>query len=138
ESDSALFRFGDTIELLAYRPASPELAPGETLAVDLTWRAVQQPDRDYQRFLQLLDARGQRVAGFDSAPRDGWWPTRLWEPGEHVPERVVISLPEDLAPGRYRLIVGFYRLDTLERLPVAGPAARVRDRAADLGEIRVR
>ena len=50
------------------------------------------------------------------------WPARTrplaggW--AKTVMDEITVSLPADLPPGEYHLLVGLYRWDTLERLPV--------------------
>ena len=45
-------------------------------------------------------------------------PTGSWSPGDKIIDRHVISPAPDAPAGSYSLIVGLYRPDTGERLPV--------------------
>ena len=58
---------------------------------------------------QLQDAAGRVAAGLEAQPLDGRYPTQNWATGEFVRDRHTLSLPADLPPGAYRLIVGLYR-----------------------------
>ncbi len=58
------------------------------------------------------------MATFDHPPVNGNYPTHLWQAGDTVIDPRLIQLPDDLAPGTYRVFVGWYRLDDLTRLPV--------------------
>jgi hypothetical protein len=42
---------------------------------------------------------------------------------------VTLTLPADLAPGRYDLLVGMYELASGQRLPITQPDQREPDRA---------
>ena len=46
----------------------------------------------------------------------GRYPTQNWAAGELVRDRHTLTLPADLAPGAYRLIVGVYRAADRARL----------------------
>ncbi len=140
----AAFDFDGRIRLLGYGlPAAPSshfgqvFHPGDTVDLDLFWQATKPVGEDFQVFVHLLDDNDQRQAGYDAAPRGGWWPTSAWEPGQIVQDRYPLPLPLDLKPGRYTLAAGLYRLDTLERLPVSSPPDSTRDRAALLTTIEV-
>jgi hypothetical protein len=86
--------------------------------VTLYWRTAAPVKDDLTVFVQLLDPAGRLVTQHDGQPLYGYLPTRSWSPGDLIPDRHRLPLPEDLPPGRYRLIVGMYALETLERLPV--------------------
>jgi hypothetical protein len=71
-------------------------------------------------FLQLLNAQGEVVAGWDSQPLGGLYPTNLWSPGEAIADTFSLPLPpEGLPPGDYRLIAGLYDFETFARLPAS-------------------
>ena len=59
---------------------------------------------------------GRVVAGLEAQPLDGRYPTQNWAAGELVRDRHTLTLPADLAPGAYRLIVGVYRAADRARL----------------------
>jgi uncharacterized membrane protein len=92
---------------------------GQELAVTLYWRALAPMPVDYTIFVHLLGPDGQLVAQHDGGP---WWevsiPTSTWQPGEELRDRHALDLPPDLPSGTYRLQVGVYYWQTLERLPV--------------------
>ena len=63
-------------------------------------------------------------------PLEGDYPTSVWAAGEVIVDPRAIVLPADVPPGRYRLLVGMYDLDTLARLPRpdgAGDAIEIPD-----------
>lgn len=116
--------FGDLIALPGAAVAMVVEAGG-ILPVSLYWQALQPVHADYQVFVQLLDERGERLAGADGQPMLGLRPTSGWLPGETVEDRHAVALPTDLPPGRYRLVAGVYVPATGERLAVADGATFV-------------
>ncbi|MEW5957985.1 MAG: DUF2079 domain-containing protein [Chloroflexota bacterium] len=116
-------------------PAGP-LKAGDQLPFTLTWQPRAPITIDLTTFAHLLDAQGQVAAQLDWTPQDrlGYLPTTAWQPGRTVVDRQSIPLPGDLAPGSYRLIVGWYYPLTGERLPLtAGGAGDV----AEIGGVAV-
>jgi hypothetical protein len=100
--------------------------PGDTLHITLTWQATRPFYRDLKLFLHLRDASGQVIAQADplagagaSGQGEGYFTSR-WQPGKLILDDVSISIPPDAPPGPYRLALGLYDGDTLQRLPVAG------------------
>ncbi len=85
------------------------LEPGQLWHVVLAWQALNEMPDDYIVFLHLREAdSGLLVAQVDEMPRAGDYPTSLWMRGEVVVDEVTLTLPSDLAPGRYTLSVGLY------------------------------
>lgn len=112
-------QFGDAIELQGVTLPADPLTTGSDLPVTLHWRAIQPTDKPYTVFLQLLNSENEVVAGWDSQPFSGLYPTHLWSPGEQLTDTFTLPLPPaGLPPGDYRLISGFYNLTTGHRLPV--------------------
>lgn len=96
--------------------------------VVLYWQALAPMAEDYTVFIHLLDTTGQVVAQIDGPPLAGSYPTSWWSPGEVL----VDARPAPaVAPGRYRLVAGWYRLADGSRLPLAGSSGD----SVDLGEI---
>ena len=121
---------GDKVGLVLPDGDVETAVPGETLAFNLTWYALAQPDADYIVFMHLLDETGNMVQAYDRPPQNGAFPTRLWQPGDTVEDAWQIPLPEDLAVGEYQLVAGWYRLDDLSRLPATDPAGNLFPNAA--------
>ncbi len=102
--------FGDQIELVGY-DANVEQ---NTLRLILYWRARTTVREDYTVFVHLLDADGTKVAQADLPPQAGNYPTSIWDAGEQVRDEYVLPFPASVQ----RVIVGLYRAETGERLPV--------------------
>lgn len=112
---------GDQLQLAGYTlPNEYPVGTGETVInPQLYWQALKQVDEDYTIFVQLLDNNNQFIAGFDTQPLQGHYPTSLWQPGERVIQEINLTLPAELPSGSYRLVTGMYNLDTGRRLSAA-------------------
>jgi 4-amino-4-deoxy-L-arabinose transferase-like glycosyltransferase len=75
------------------------------LRLDLAWQAWPAASNDYTVFVQLLDEKGQRIAGLDISPEPGF--TTL-ERKEVMLTHYDLPLPENRPPGKYSLLVGLY------------------------------
>lgn len=96
-----------------------QLQPGESVAVELFWGTSQSIPRPYTIFIHLIDPEGQLVAQSDGLPRGGQWLTTCWQPHLVFNDTYQLDLPEDLPPGEYNLVAGFYWLPTGERVSLA-------------------
>ena len=109
-----------------------------TLAVRLQWQALADIPRDYTAFVHVLDSEGQAAAQADVMPRGGLFPTSYWPRGAVVDDRIEVPI-DDLPPGTYRVRLGVYDSQTVERLPVTTPSGEaLPDNVIELGEIEVR
>ncbi len=124
---------GNKAALIGYSLTPQTAKPLETLQLVLNWQALGSMDERYAVFVHLLDAAGDIVAQQDSEPAAGAAPTTSWLPGEVIADPYALALPATLPAGEYRLVVGMYRTDGGQRLPVLDGAA---DRIA-LATIRV-
>ena len=111
----ALTTFGPLALIEAKSPATT-VAPGGQIPVELLWQAADAPGEPLVVVTQLQDAAGRVAAGLEAQPLDGRYPTQNWAAGEFVRDRHTLSLPADLPPGAYRLIVGLYRAADRTRL----------------------
>jgi hypothetical protein len=124
-------RLGNAIELLGFSlPPCAGAAERPGICVRLHWQSIAPAERNYTAFVQLLDAGGGYVTGYDAQPLNGLYPTSRWQPGEVIVSDFRLALPASHAGGRhprfrgdgpaagYRLVTGLYDLTTGERLPV--------------------
>ncbi|MCB0210389.1 MAG: glycosyltransferase family 39 protein [Anaerolineae bacterium] len=111
-------QLGEAVVLRGYQIEPQPATAGQPLAIDVYWQANTALEENYTIFTQLLDSSGALVAGHDSQPLSGYWPTQAWPAGEVVIDMVQLPLPAELPAGEYRLVTGMYILETLERLPV--------------------
>ncbi len=106
----AIITFDDAIALVDYtletRNGSGEVA--------VEWMAVSAPRDNCIVSVSLFD--GDRfVAQDDSAPGDGYYPTRLWRPGDFVVDRHLLEIPEGELNDP-RLMISLYVWPTMEPL----------------------
>lgn len=112
-------QLGENILLLGYDLETASPTSGDEVAVEFYWQALEQVDRNFTVFVQVLNDQMQVVAQKDSEPNNGQYPTSIWQPGEVVKDTYLLLLPADLPPGQYALIVGMYEWPSLQRLPVS-------------------
>ncbi len=116
--------FGEQIELSAYRLSGSAVRPGDTLVVELDWKALTPPARNYTIFVQLLDPAGALLTAVDTQPVGSTRPTSGWAAGERVSDRYALLIPDQLkSGGDGALIVGLYPWPDLTRLPVTEAGA---------------
>jgi hypothetical protein len=109
--------FGDQLRLVGYTLDPPSTSSvvrlGSVRAIHLVWQAAPKAWADYTVFLHLVNADGERVAGWDAQPPVH---TSKWARGEVVVDEHRLVVGDGLPKGDYRLVVGLYRSDTGEAL----------------------
>jgi hypothetical protein len=132
----------DAPRLVAVRLPPAQVRPGDVLPVSLRWRGLESGQAArVTPFLHVLDAQGQRRFGADDEPRNGYYPTHVWRPGEEVDDARALLVPDDLTPGRYQLVLGMYptgggdRLGQLVPLGAIEVVPRVRPRVAHAADL---
>jgi hypothetical protein len=119
--------FDGKITLLGYDLNSSTVKAGETLRLDLYWKAQQSLDISYGVQARLVDSALNVYAQQDNA-HPGSYPTSWWEEGKYMKDTHRITVPESIPPGQYLLQVGLYDPSTLQPLPVLPTAeGKVRD-----------
>ncbi|MGQ9516644.1 MAG: glycosyltransferase family 117 protein [Anaerolineae bacterium] len=106
-------RFGDVILLWGYEYRKE----GQSILLTLEWQALQEMAINYTTFIHLVDSAGTIVSQADSQPRGGSYPTSIWDKGEVVIDAYRLPIELDTPAGEYSLIMGLYRLETMQRLP---------------------
>ncbi|MBN1428001.1 MAG: glycosyltransferase family 39 protein [Anaerolineae bacterium] len=117
------FMLGNEVELLGYRISPTMPKPGDTIVLDLYWRAPGTPGRAYTVFTQIVGpmnpATGYPLWGqHDSPPVEGTFPTNQWPAGLIVRDRHMLTLDPQAPQSSYTLIVGLYDPETGDRLSV--------------------
>jgi hypothetical protein len=113
-----LAAFGDRVLLLDAEVEKDAASPGELIPVRLRWRGLRPMDDDYTVFVHLVGPDGRLRGQVDSWPVHGSYPTSQWSPGSDVSDPYEIRLDADAPAGEYRVEVGWYLLETMERLRV--------------------
>ena len=101
---------------LIFSEFAPIWASGGQEVVVVSWAVPTSLTKDYQVFVHLRDSNGQTVAQADGPPLAGWYPTSQWTPREIVTDERIFPVPADLATDTYTLVIGFYDVETGERL----------------------
>ncbi len=112
--------FGHTLKLLGYHVEKPSLRAGKSLIVTTYWQVISQPPLFLTAFVHLLNPPNQIAAQSD---RQSVLADTL-QPGDIFMQIHSIDLPGDLAPGSYRLSMGWYSSATGQRLAIDDGTAR--------------
>ncbi len=125
-------KLGDEITLVGYalqgsKGGTPlRAAPGETLTLDLYWRASVKPSHDYTVFTHLLgETHNPRTGGplwaqHDSQPLDNGYPTSQWLEEQVIVDRHRLIVDDRAPQGEYHVEVGMYTVEDGRRLAVRG------------------
>ncbi|MCE7982600.1 MAG: hypothetical protein DYG89_15555 [Caldilinea sp. CFX5] len=128
----------DYIDLVRARLATPSIAPGSPLAVELVWRPQASAYRDtYLGQLTLTDATGAVVGQWATA-LGGWhYPSGTWPP--RIPVRDWRTLPLDptTPPGRYTLSLRVLRDSDQALIPAQRQWWRSGEEALTIGVVDV-
>ncbi|HID61439.1 MAG TPA: hypothetical protein EYP49_01640 [Anaerolineae bacterium] len=111
--DSSLL--GGKIELLGYEIEEKPIRPGGVLELTLYWRAREEIEESYIVFTHLLDGEGDLRGQSDDIPVEGMYPTSSWLIGQIIEDKHRIPIADTAPAGSYRIAVGMYQLDSLER-----------------------
>ena len=116
-------QFEDEISLLGYHHDKSVLRPGDTLDLRLYWLTNKTPPIDYKVFVHLskFDDSGT-VVQIDEPPLLGQDFSTRWDPGEIVIDEHQLPIDSSVPPGRYHVLIGMYRPDTVRNLRVTGAA----------------
>jgi len=130
--------FGDFARLVGYRLNTDTAYPQGALKITLVWQVLRSPPAALKVFAHLYGFNNtiDVLAQHDSDPGNGELPTTTWLPGEYIEDEHTLELNADLPPGQYRLGVGMYDPNSLQRVPV-----RIQEAEADvvvLVEVTVR
>jgi hypothetical protein len=116
--------FDNLISLKGYSLDATSIAPDGSASLGLYWRPIGDPTRALKVFVHLRDGEGQTIAQADHyiyerlLDSDEW--ARFVESGEWLRDGANLQLPLPLPSddGPYRIYVGLYDPETLERVSV--------------------
>lgn len=126
--------FGDMLAMYALGMVDAEtleVSAGETVTLEVAWRALARPEHDYSAFLHVATAPDQPPLAQGDALIRADYPTLAWRTGDLHRDSLMVQLPTDLPSGEYDLMMGVYFWKTGERLTVLDdpqtlPESRVR------------
>lgn len=116
---------GGKVRLLSYQLDTSRVRTGGEVPLTLYWQALREMDESYTVFTHLVDDANRIWGQKDNPPASGTSPTSEWREGEVVEDSYVIPIQADAPQGTYRLIVGMYDPQTMQRLPVLGKEGQV-------------
>jgi hypothetical protein len=110
----------ETLSQAAYRFDPVRLVEhafdSEEMTLRLVWSPVARPGRELSMFAHIFNADGDFAAQVDQPLGGEHYPSWAWNAYERI--EMIIELPvNDLHPGQYRIAVGVYDPQTMERLP---------------------
>ncbi len=128
-------RLGDQIFLWDAQINLGKWKAGQGVPLRFFWEASESITEEYKVFVHLRDDQNRPVAQADHLPFNGLLPTHVWPPGDTLAENFWMELPAELPADDYVLMVGLYRPQTGERLPVARDTSG--ENAVILGSVNV-
>ena len=130
--------FGGEISLLGYSGVPETIAAGRDLRLELHWQAQRPLSLNYTLFVHLRDLDGNTRAQHDSQPTwYGEYPTTGWIPGQPMHSAHTLQLDDELPAGDYRLAIGIYNWETMDRLTLIGDNGSPVGNEIELGTVRV-
>jgi hypothetical protein len=102
--------FQNGVDLVGYTAGL--LTAGSPLDVTLYWQPQYQIKNDAHLIVQLWDANSNAIGAVHNWPFNGTYRLGAWQAGQVVPMNFRFNLPEDIAPGAYRLMVGWFDLSS--------------------------
>jgi hypothetical protein len=134
--------YGDQLRLLGYSVAPGSTPAGETVRVDLYWRALQPIEKNYQTTVGLVDANGEVWSPKTlDRPRDyqDYPPTNTWPAGVYAVDSFELPINPGAPPGEYQIFAEVFERGSLLPLSAQASASRPTSRpwAAHLGPLDV-
>lgn len=117
-ANQGLANFNHQILLIAADFDGEALPAGGAAGITLTWRALRDLEQNYTVFVQLIGPDGASYGQADSWPAQGARPTGSWRAGEEINDPYQVYLRENAPAGKYNVIVGWYLLADMGRLPI--------------------
>ena len=116
--------FDDAVALTGYAITSGPARPGATVELLTAWEVVAPHPAELVLFTHLARADGSVIAQVDRLDAPSW----QWQTGDRFAHIHTLPLPQEIPPGDYYLVVGFYGRASATRLLVdvaPGPVTRV-------------
>lgn len=137
QSETVFAEIGGAVQLTAVSPPPPQASPGDTIEIDVTWQVIAPPQADWTTLLHLAEPNQPPLATGDSPPLNGDYPTRVWAAGEVFNDMYTLTIPDDVANGRYPLWIGMYHSETIERLPLTVNGEPQPNQVYQIGTVKI-
>jgi len=129
------FRFGESIELTGIYLGSTSSTPGGYIDLSLRYRVLQQPQKDYTLFLQIIGENHRMIGQRDRSPTCDGKPTSTWKIGTEKIGNYRIPVFVDSPMGQYPLWIGMYDGSTGERLLIYDSSGSLLGDAISIGDV---
>ncbi|MBN1921277.1 MAG: glycosyltransferase family 39 protein [Anaerolineae bacterium] len=130
-------QFENAISLRGY-DREPVAQAGSTLTVTLYWEAHASIEDSLIAFVHLWQpGESAAYAQHDSEPRNGRFPTTVWQTGDIIPDTHTLRIPAELPPGEYLLWAGLYRASDGTRIAVQEDGAPLPNALVPLGKLQI-
>ncbi len=113
------------IRLLSYCLSSTQVKPGGEMHLTLYWQALQEMDKSYTVFTHVVGESNRIWGQKDNPPASGTSLTSEWQEGEVIEDSYIIPIQADTPQGTYRIEVGLYDPQTMQRLPALDERGRL-------------
>ncbi len=107
--------------------AGKSFAPNQAIDLRLHWQVKEFIHDNYTTFIHVVGPDGTLVTQADRQPMSGFIPTSYWPPRQEIVDDYTVQLPPDAPLGEYKLLVGWYDLDTVTRLPMSQNGSPIGD-----------
>ncbi|CAG0936605.1 hypothetical protein TFLX_05486 [Thermoflexales bacterium] len=134
--------YGDQLRLLGYCLAPGSAPSGETVRVDLYWRALRPLEKNYQTTVGLVDANGEvwnpktldRPRDYQDYPATNTWPVDVY-----AVDSFELPINPGTPPGTYAIFAEVFERGSLLPLPAQASAVRPSSRpwAAQIGSLAI-
>ena len=131
--NSGIANYNNTLLLVDTAMDIGGIPAGGPLSVSMQWRGLRSMDKDYTMFLQVIGPDGKIYGQVDSWPQQGGRPTSGWRIGEEIHDVYSVYIQEGAPPGQYNIILGWYLLADMRRIPVITGAGEIVNDFYELG-----
>ncbi|MCP4357843.1 MAG: hypothetical protein GY796_07500, partial [Chloroflexi bacterium] len=130
--------FNDKSALVGYEYNTQQLQPGDVLAVNLYWQALQKLDRNYEVEMWVCDEPCEKwMSPRAAAVHPLHPPTSAWQPGQTISDTVQLSLPGDIPAGTYFIHVALIDPMTKEPQNILADDGHILDNRLLLARVRL-
>ena len=136
-ANTGLANFDHQIVLLDADLDVDDVPAGGQTHITLQWRGLRTLSNDYTVFVQIVGPDGKLYGQADSWPVQGTSPTSQWLPGTEVADLYHLYLKADAPTGEYAVIVGWYLLADMHRLPVLNAEGETMGDFYTVGEFQI-
>lgn len=118
-SDATFLAPDAHIRITGYQFFGTEVRAGQPIMFALQWQADAPIAERYKVFAHLVDPSGRTVTQRDDEPVANTRPTTSWKAGESIADNYGLVVPRGAPAGMYRIELGLYKLEGLQRLKLA-------------------